>query len=135
MHKEAILASHQRIQPFIHRTPVLSSRGINEIVGAKLLFKCENFQKMGAFKMRGAINAIQNLTSKQKENGVVTHSSGNFAQAISLASKYLNTKPLFSAINLKFNKITFTTADKIILALDSELVFREFEVTKHHVYH
>jgi len=90
MHKEAILASHQRIQPFIHRTPVLSSRGINEIVGAKLLFKCENFQKMGAFKMRGATNAILQLTQEERDRGVVTHSSGNFAQALSLAAKSLN---------------------------------------------
>lgn len=90
MHKEAILASHQRIQPFIHRTPVLSSRGINEIVGAKLWFKCENFQKMGAFKMRGATNAILQLTQNERDRGVVTHSSGNFAQALSLAAKSLN---------------------------------------------
>jgi len=92
MHKEAILASHQRIQPYIHRTPVLSSQGINEIVGTRLLFKCENFQKMGAFKMRGATNAILQLTQEERERGVVTHSSGNFAQALSLAAKSLDVK-------------------------------------------
>ncbi|WP_452232310.1 pyridoxal-phosphate dependent enzyme [Lacinutrix sp. MEBiC02595] len=88
-HKEAILASHQRILPYIHQTPVLTSEGINAICGANLFFKCENFQKMGAFKMRGATNAILQLTEAQRSSGVVTHSSGNFAQALSLAAKNL----------------------------------------------
>ena len=92
MDKETLIQVHDNVKPYIHETPVLTSELINKICGCHVYFKCENFQKMGAFKMRGAINAIQNLTSKQKENGVVTHSSGNFAQAISLASKYLNTK-------------------------------------------
>ncbi|PTX44307.1 threonine dehydratase [Christiangramia gaetbulicola] len=77
------------IQPHIHRTPVLTSHLINEIAGADLYFKCENFQRMGAFKMRGATNAILNLSEEQKAKGVVTHSSGNFAQALSLAAKSL----------------------------------------------
>ena len=89
MYKEAILECHKNIRPFIHKTPVLTSQLINEIVGAELFFKCENFQKMGAFKMRGAINAITKLTDKEKSKGVVTHSSGNFAQALSLAAKKL----------------------------------------------
>jgi len=80
----------KKIQPHIHRTPVLSSSLINEVVGANLWFKCENFQKMGAFKMRGATNAILNLSEEKKKKGVVTHSSGNFAQALSLAAKSLN---------------------------------------------
>lgn len=78
---------HEHIKPYIHRTPVLTSEQINEICGANVYFKCENFQKMGAFKMRGAANAILNLTPEQKSKGVVTHSSGNFAQALSLAAK------------------------------------------------
>ena len=89
MYKEAILECQKNIRPFIHKTPVLTSQLINEIVGAELFFKCENFQKMGAFKMRGAINAITKLTDKEKSKGVVTHSSGNFAQALSLAAKKL----------------------------------------------
>ena len=92
MDKKTLIQVHDNVKPYIHETPVLTSELINKICGCHVYFKCENFQKMGAFKMRGAINAIQNLTSKQKENGVVTHSSGNFAQAISLASKYLNIK-------------------------------------------
>ncbi|AVR45478.1 serine dehydratase [Christiangramia fulva] len=79
--------AQEDIQPFIHRTPVLTSRLIDEISGAELYFKCENFQRMGAFKMRGAANAILNLPEEKRKKGVVTHSSGNFAQALSLAAK------------------------------------------------
>lgn len=92
MYKEDIIKAHQRINPYIHNTPVLSSNLINKIVGAKLYFKCENFQKTGAFKMRGAANAIIQLTKEEKARGVVTHSSGNFAQALSLAAKILGVK-------------------------------------------
>lgn len=92
MDKQLLIDCHERIKPFIHNTPVLSSRLINEMVGAKTYFKCENFQKMGAFKMRGAANAILQLTDEQKQNGVVTHSSGNFAQALSLSAKSIGVK-------------------------------------------
>lgn len=84
-----MIETHQRIKPFIHNTPILTSTLLNEILGANLFFKCENFQKMGAFKMRGATNAIIQLTDEQKQKGVVTHSSGNFAQALALAAKSL----------------------------------------------
>ena len=87
-----LIDCHNRIKPFIHNTPVLSSSYINEITGAEVYFKCENFQKMGAFKMRGAANAILRLSDDQKSNGVVTHSSGNHAQAISLAAKKIGIK-------------------------------------------
>ena len=87
-----LIDCHNRIKPFIHNTPVLSSSYINEITGAEVYFKCENFQKMGAFKMRGAANAILRLSDEQKNNGVVTHSSGNHAQAISLAAKKIGIK-------------------------------------------
>ena len=90
--KEQLIDCHQRIKPYIHNTPVLSSQLINKIVGAELFFKCENFQKMGAFKMRGATNAIMQLSEEQQQKGVVTHSSGNFAQALSLAAKSLGVK-------------------------------------------
>jgi threonine dehydratase len=84
--KENLLNCHEKIKPFIHRTPVLTSQALNEISGANIYFKCENFQRMGAFKMRGAAHAILNLSDEQKANGVVTHSSGNFAQAVSLSA-------------------------------------------------
>jgi len=87
-----IVQSHQRISPYIHRTPILTSQMINDISGAELFFKCENFQKMGAFKMRGATNAILQLSDEQKQKGVVTHSSGNFAQALALSAKSLGIK-------------------------------------------
>lgn len=90
--KEALLTAHQRILPYIHQTPVLTSHLLNEIAGADLFFKCENFQRMGAFKMRGATNAVLQLTDEQKVKGVVTHSSGNFAQALSLAAKNMGIK-------------------------------------------
>ena len=85
--KELLAQCHERIKPHIHRTPVLTSRSINAIAGTELFFKCENFQRMGAYKMRGAVNAVLQLTEEQKNNGVVTQASGNFAQALSLAAK------------------------------------------------
>ncbi|MFC4722322.1 threonine/serine dehydratase [Geojedonia litorea] len=86
MNKEFLIQVHNRVKPYIHKTPVLSSQLINEITGCSVFFKCENFQKMGAFKMRGAANAILNLSEVDRKKGVVTHSSGNFAQALSLAA-------------------------------------------------
>lgn len=77
------------VGPMVHRTPVLQSRLLNALSGAELYFKCENFQRMGAFKMRGAINAISQLSAQQRAKGVVTHSSGNFAQAVALAAAEL----------------------------------------------
>ena len=68
---------------------MFTSQLLNEISGVNLYFKCENFQKMGAFKMRGATNAILSLSEAQRKKGVVTHSSGNFAQAVALAAKQL----------------------------------------------
>jgi threonine dehydratase len=78
--------AHSRIRPFIHMTPVLSSRLLNELFNCELFFKCENFQKVGAFKFRGATNAVLSLTPEEKRRGVVTHSSGNHAAALALAA-------------------------------------------------
>lgn len=80
---------HAAIQPFIHRTPVLTSESINRLAGAELFFKCENFQKIGAFKMRGASSAGLALTAAEKKRGLATHSSGNHAQAVALTAKLL----------------------------------------------
>jgi threonine dehydratase len=90
--KKDIIESANRIEPYVHNTPILTSQVINKLVGAELFFKCENFQKMGAFKMRGATNAILQLSDAQKRKGVVTHSSGNFAQALALAAQNLGVK-------------------------------------------
>lgn len=79
--------AHLRINPFVHKTPILTSSFFNELTGANLFFKCENFQKTGAFKYRGATNAVLQLTAEQKVKGVIAHSSGNHAQALALAAK------------------------------------------------
>lgn len=84
---ETILEAAQRIKPFIHHTPVLTSRSITQLAGAELYFKCENLQRIGAFKIRGATNAILSLTHEERKKGVTTHSSGNHAQAIALAAR------------------------------------------------
>jgi threonine dehydratase len=78
--------AHSRIAQLVHRTPVLSSSGINEIAGLQVYFKCENFQKAGAFKYRGATNAILSLNAADEAKGVATHSSGNHAAALALAA-------------------------------------------------
>ncbi|TYP72143.1 pyridoxal-phosphate dependent enzyme [Aquimarina intermedia] len=90
LNPQEILETHKRILPYVHNTPMLTSQTINSQSGAQVFFKCENFQKMGAFKMRGAVNAILQLSDEERKRGVVTHSSGNFAQALSLAAKSLN---------------------------------------------
>ena len=82
-----IKAAHARIQPLIHRTPVLTCSALNRRCKAELFFKCENFQKAGAFKMRGAANAVFSLKPDQALSGVATHSSGNHAAALALAAQ------------------------------------------------
>ncbi len=90
--KEQIEQAHERIKPFIHKTPVLTSLTLNKLSGAELFFKCENFQKIGAFKIRGAMNAVLSLPKDKLMNGIATHSSGNHAQAIAYAAKQVGTK-------------------------------------------
>lgn len=88
---QTIREAAARIRPHIHKTPVLTSQAINEICGAELFFKCENFQKAGAFKSRGACNAVFSLGEDQLLKGVCTHSSGNHAQALARAAQLRNT--------------------------------------------
>ncbi len=83
---EDVIAAHARIEPYIHRTPVLTSSYFNELTGAQLFFKCENFQKAGAFKVRGACNAVFGLDDETAKKGVATHSSGNHALSLSYAA-------------------------------------------------
>ncbi|TDV37023.1 threonine dehydratase [Paraburkholderia caballeronis] len=87
-----VVAAHERIRGVAHRTPVLTSTTANDLTGAQLFFKCENFQRMGAFKFRGAYNAIAQFTPQQKAGGVITFSSGNHAQAIALSARLLGVK-------------------------------------------
>ncbi|KAF0162194.1 MAG: pyridoxal-5'-phosphate-dependent protein beta subunit [Ignavibacteria bacterium] len=88
--KQDITEVHERIKNQIHRTPILSSSSINNIAGCELYFKCENFQKVGAFKFRGASNAVLSLSNDELQKGVATHSSGNHAAALALAAKMKN---------------------------------------------
>jgi len=84
---EDVLDAAERIKDHAHRTPVLTSRTLNRIANADIYFKCENFQKVGAFKFRGAFNAVDILEENELKNGVATHSSGNHAQALALAAR------------------------------------------------
>jgi len=87
---EQILAAKKRLGGYAHITPVMTSRTLNERVGADVYFKCENFQKVGAFKFRGALNSIAQLLPAEKARGVITYSSGNHAQAVALVGRMLN---------------------------------------------
>lgn len=107
--KEQIQQAHERIKPFIHQTPVLTCNTINEMAGASLFFKCENFQKIGAFKIRGGLNAVLSLPAEKLANGIATHSSGNHAQAIAYAARQTGTKAYIvmpnNSPNVKVNAV------------------------------
>jgi threo-3-hydroxy-L-aspartate ammonia-lyase len=87
-----VAAAHERIKPHARRTPFMTSRQVDAITGASVFFKCENLQRMGAFKFRGAYNALSQLTADEKARGVLAFSSGNHAQAVALAGKLLGVK-------------------------------------------
>ena len=82
-----VVEAHLLVEQFVHRTPILVSESINHITGGELYFKCENFQKVGAFKFRGAANAVMSLSDEKSRRGVGTHSSGNHAAALALAAR------------------------------------------------
>ncbi len=125
--KKEVTAALKRVTPYVHRTSVLSSKMLNEISGAKLFFKCDNFQRAGSFKIRGATNAILQLTEKQRANGVVTHSSGNFAQALSLAAKALGVKAYIVMPNTapEVKKAAVKGYDGEVIECESTLEARE----------
>jgi threonine dehydratase len=87
-----VAAAHERIKGVAHRTPVLRSATADRLIGAELYFKCENLQRMGAFKFRGAYNALSQLSAEERKRGVLAFSSGNHAQAVALAGKLLGIK-------------------------------------------
>ena len=87
---DTIRDAHDRIRPYIHRTPVLTSKTIDERVGAHLFFKCENFQKIGAFKARGGVNAVLQVAQNKEGTAITTHSSGNHAQAVAYAARQVD---------------------------------------------
>jgi threonine dehydratase len=86
---DLVKAAQKRIEGHAHVTPVMTSQTLNDITGAQIFLKCENFQRMGAFKFRGAFNAMSQLTEEQKKRGVLTYSSGNHAQAVALVGRLL----------------------------------------------
>lgn len=90
--KDDLQNAYNRVKDHIHNTPVLTSSYINELSGASVYFKCENFQKGGAYKIRGALNASLSLSEEERQKGIATHSSGNFAQAVAISAKLLNTQ-------------------------------------------
>jgi threonine dehydratase len=91
---ERIQAAKKRIKGYANVTPIMTSRTLNQMVGADVYFKCENFQRVGAFKFRGAFNSISKLSGADKARGVITYSSGNHAQAVALVGKMLNIKTI-----------------------------------------
>lgn len=125
--KQDITEAHTRIASYIHNTPVLTSSLINEIAGCDLYFKCENFQRIGAFKMRGAANAVLQLSNAQKVNGVTTHSSGNHAQALAKMAQLAGLKATIvmpkTAPRVKVNAVKQYGAD--IVFCEPTLAARE----------
>ena len=97
--KSDLEQARQRVSQHVHRTPVMTSTTINEECGCQIYFKCENFQRAGSFKIRGATNAILSLTDQQRENGIVAHSSGNHAQAVALAARSVGTRACIAMPN------------------------------------
>src|SRR5210317_1607484 len=87
---ELVKAAQKRIKGHAHVTPVMTSQTLNDMTGAQIFLKCENFQRMGAFKFRGAYNAMSQLSEEQKKRGVLTYSSGNHAQAVALVGRLLD---------------------------------------------
>jgi len=87
--KKSIEKAHKLIAAYIHNTPVLSSEQINQLLSCEIYFKCENFQKAGAFKIRGAMHKVLSLSKEEQENGIATHSSGNYGQALALSAQIL----------------------------------------------
>jgi threonine dehydratase len=117
---EDIIEAHKRIGNYLHRTPILTSKNLNEIAKCSLFFKCENFQKTGSFKARGAMNAVLSLPKDKLTNGVATHSSGNHAQALAFAAKIVGTKATIvmprTAPKPKINSVA---------SLNAEIIFCE----------
>ncbi|HYA47361.1 MAG TPA: pyridoxal-phosphate dependent enzyme, partial [Burkholderiales bacterium] len=87
-----VVAAAERLAGHAHRTPVMTSRSVDERAGARVFFKCENFQRIGAFKFRGAYNAMSRLSEEERARGVLAYSSGNHAQAVALAGKELGVR-------------------------------------------
>ena len=130
--KNDLLKVYADIRERVHNTPVLESSSLNQLAGAKMYFKCENFQRMGAFKMRAAVNAILRLSEEEKSRGVVTHSSGNFGQAVALAAKELGVQAyvVMPANAPAVKKAAVASYGGIITECEPTLAAREFEANR-----
>jgi threonine dehydratase len=130
--KEDILKAFERISSYVHQTPILTSRSINQIAGCFIYCKCENLQKIGAFKARGAVNAALSLKEQQRKHGIATHSSGNHAQAIAYAASILGIKAYIvmpeNAPGIKINAVKGYGAE--IIFCKPSLESRESELEK-----
>jgi len=130
--KKTLQAAFERVQQYAHRTPVLTSDTMNRLTGAKLFFKCENFQKGGAFKFRGAVNSVFTLTDEESARGVATHSSGNHAQAVALAARMRGIPAVIvmpeSAPQVKVNAVKGYGAE--VIMCPSTLKDREATIAK-----
>ena len=130
--REEIERAHERISSLAHRTPILTSSFFNERLGAELFFKCESFQRIGAFKFRGAMNAVASLSEEEIAKGVVTHSSGNHAQALALAARIRGAKAYIvmpsNAPAVKLNAVRGYGAEVILC--DPTQVARETGIEK-----
>lgn len=124
--------ARERISIYINHTPVLSSDAINEMAGCHVFFKCENLQKIGAFKARGGMNAVLSLTREEQQKGITTHSSGNHAQAIALAAKAVGTKAYIvmpnNAPDIKKNGVKYLGGE--IIECEPTLEARETALQK-----
>lgn len=124
--------THERIRIYINKTPVLTSDAINELAGCHVFFKCENLQKIGAFKARGGMNAVLSLSKEEQQKGITTHSSGNHAQAIALAAKAVGTKAYIvmpnNAPEIKKNGVKYLGGE--IIECEPTLEARETTVQK-----
>lgn len=118
-----ILAAYDRIKGIINKTPIMTSRTLNELLNAEIYFKCENFQRVGAFKMRGAYNAISLLTKEQLNKGIIAHSSGNHAQAVALSAKLLGIKATIvmpeTSQQVKINATKNTYGAEVVMCKNS----------------
>ena len=142
---QQILEARKRIEPYVHRTPVLSSMLIDQWIDNHLFFKCENFQKAGAFKSRGAVNSLLMLSPEERKKGVATHSSGNHAQALARAAQLFNVPAYvvmpdnspqvkIAAVRAYGGKITF--CEPTLAARESTLaqVIKSTQATEIHPY-
>ncbi|RFS14477.1 threonine/serine dehydratase [Emticicia sp. C21] len=124
--------THERIRIYINKTPVLTSDAINELAGCHVFFKCENLQKIGAFKARGGMNAVLSLSKEDQQKGITTHSSGNHAQAIALAAKAVGSRAYIvmpnNAPEIKKNGVKYLGGE--IIECEPTLEARETTVQK-----